>query len=297
MKTIHHKIKQENQHITKQDYMLVMKNVSKVFGEQKALKNITFHVDEGEVFGFLGPSGAGKTTAINLFTAQLVSSMGEVTVMGKDVVTHHEIFGDMGVLTDSSGLYERLSIMKNLMLFARFHGLGKNQVEEVLEEVDLIDHIDKPVDKLSKGMKQRVMIARAVIHKPKVLFLDEPTASLDPGTTLEIHKLIRKLNRNGTTVFLTTHDMTEADKLCDRVAFIDEGVIVDMDSPKELKKKYGTNTIDITLKDGSEYMLEKDGIGGARIKKWLEEGMLETVHSNEPSLEEIFLSLTGKELS
>ncbi len=277
--------------------ILIMRNVSKTFDDCKALKQVDFSVKEGEIFGFLGPSGAGKTTTINLFTAQLTPTMGEVVVTGKDVTRHHELLQKMGVLTDSSGLYERLSIMNNLMLFARFNDVSEEHVQQVLKDVALFEFIDKPVSKLSRGMKQRVMIARAVLHAPKILFLDEPTATLDPGTTLEIHKLIKNLNINGTTVFLTTHDMTEAEKLCDRVAFLDEGCIVDIDSPRALKLKYGSDTIDITLKDGSKHMINKDVDGAVRINRWIELESLETIHSNEPSLEQIFLSLTGKELA
>ncbi len=146
-------------------------------------------------------------------------------------------------------------------------------------------------------MKQRLMIARAVLHKPKLVFLDEPTSSLDPGTTLEIHKLLRKLNDEGTTIFLTTHNMFEADKLCDRVAFLNDGEIVDIGDPQALKLKYTNDDIKIILKDGSkEIMVKNNPEGALKIKDWMEKGQLIAIHSMEPSLEKIFLDLTGREL-
>jgi ABC-2 type transport system ATP-binding protein len=161
----------------------------------------------------------------------------------------------------------------------------------------MLEDIKKEAKKLSKGMKQRLMIARAVLHKPKLLFLDEPTSSLDPGTTLEIHRLLRKLNEEGTTIFLTTHNMEEADKLCDRVAFLNAGEIVDIGQPNELKLKYIKDDIRVILRDErKEIMLKNSAEGASRIKAWMESGQLLSIHSMEPSLEKIFLNLTGREL-
>lgn len=277
---------------------LYMKHVSKQFGDFKALKEVNLEVKEGEIFALLGPSGAGKTTTINLFTAQMAANGGSVKVLDKEVMENRDaLFYEMGILTDTSGVYEQLSVYDNLMLFARFFNKKKSDVIQVLKAVSLEACMKKPVGKLSKGMRQRVMIARAVLHKPRILFLDEPTAALDPGTTLEIHKLIRELNASGTTIFLTTHDMFEADKLSDKVAFMNEGRIIDMDSPKALKSKYADETMTIVLKDGSKHVLKKEPMVGAKISKWLEEDKIETMHTNEPNLEQIFLSLTGKELA
>ena len=210
------------------DVILSMYNVRKTFGAQEALKQVSFEVKKGEVFGFLGPSGAGKTTTVKLFTAQLLPTVGEVRVMGQEIYTNKEnLFKNMGVLTDTSGLYDRLSIMENLMLFAS-----------------------------------------AALHNPSILFLDEPTAALDPGTTLEIHKLLKGLNEKGTTLFLTTHDMMEADKLCDRVAFLHEGTIVDVGAPEELKRKYANSEISVKLIDGSSFTLNKDAKSADMLANW-----------------------------
>lgn len=277
--------------------IISMKNVRKDFKGNTALKSLTFEVKQGEIFGFLGPSGAGKTTTIKLLTSQLLPTSGEIKVFGKEVFTNkRELFENTGVLSDNSGVYERLSVWDNLLLYAKLKNVSTKSIEDILEKVGMADQAKKEAKKLSRGMKQRLMIARAVLHKPRLLFLDEPTASLDPGTTQEIHQLLQELNKEGTSVFLTTHNMEEADKLCDTVAFLNTGEIVEMGNPDDLKLKYVTEDIRVILRDGRKIMLKNDGEGAVQIKSWMEQGSLLSIHSMEPNLEKIFLSLTGREL-
>lgn len=278
--------------------VISMRNVRKVFDNNVALKNLEFDVEEGEVFGFLGPSGAGKTTTIKILTSQLTPTNGQVSVFGKNqYIEEFNQFRDIGILSDNSGLYERLTVKDNLMLFAEINKLQEKDVHYILESMNMIEFENKPVKKLSKGMKQRVMLAQAVIHKPKLLFLDEPTSSLDPGTTLEIHRFLRKINKEGTTIFLTTHNMEEADKLCDRVAFLHEGEIVEIGKPEDLKLKYAVDEIQVKLKDEDKLVTVKNNEEGAEnISVWMKNGQLLSIHSMEPNLEEIFLHLTGREL-
>ncbi len=280
------------------DNIISMKNVRKTFKENTALKNLTFDVKEGEIFGFLGPSGAGKTTTIKILTSQLLPTNGDVKVFGKDIYSQKgKIFKHIGILTDNSGIYERLTVLDNLNLFADINEVPRANIYEVLEKVGMIECKNKEAKKLSKGMKQRLMLARAVLHKPKLLFLDEPTSSLDPGTTLEIHRLLKKLNKEGTSIFLTTHNMEEADKLCDRVAFLNNGEIVDIDNPVTLKLKYAKDDIKVILKeDNKTLMIKNNKEGAVRLKTLMEEGQALSIHSMEPNLEEIFLMLTGREL-
>lgn len=280
------------------DNIIMMKNIKKNFKEKTALDGISFEVHKGEIFGFLGPSGAGKTTTIKILTSQSLPSSGEASILSKDIYyLNRYIFKHIGVLTDTSGIYERLSTLENLQLFSKIYDVDVNRINEVLEKVGLLDDRKTKAKKLSKGMKQRLMIARAILNKPSLLFLDEPTSSLDPGTSQEIHKLLRELNNEGTTIFLTTHNMDEADKLCNRVAFLNEGKIVDIDSPLSLKQKYAEDSIEIRLKSSDKVVvIENDMNGAEKISNWISKGELLSIHSKEPNLEEIFLKLTGRTL-
>lgn len=275
-----------------------MENVRKNFQEKTALKNLSVKVREGEIFGFLGPSGAGKTTAIKLLTSQLLPSGGSVKVFGKEVYTNKKsLYRQIGILSDNSGIYGKLSVWDNLSLYAQLFQIPDSRITELLDRVELLESKKTEAGKLSKGMKQRLMIARAVLHSPRLLFLDEPTAALDPGTSLEIHKLLLGLNREGTTVFLTTHNMEEADKLCHRVAFLNDGEIVESGNPNELRLKYITDDITVILRGSSEKIhLKNSPETGRKLMEWMKTDSLLSVHTMEPTLEKIFLMLTGREL-
>lgn len=267
------------------------------FGGRPALREVSFEVSEGEIFGFLGPSGAGKTTTIKLLTRQLRPQAGSVRLFGQPVERLPvSAFDQIGVLTDTSGLYERLSVEDNLNLFADLKGVPRARALEALERVGLTDEEKKAAKKLSRGMAQRVMLARAVLHKPRLLFLDEPTAALDPATSRAVQDMLRELNQEGTTIFLTTHRMEEADRLCNRVAFLNEGVIAACDSPQALKLRHAPNLLVAVGMDGERVTAEKSAGGLAELSRAFEGKALSTVHSQEPDLEEIFLTLTGRKL-
>jgi ABC-2 type transport system ATP-binding protein len=280
------------------DYALQVKNLSKVFGQQQALQQVTFHVKKGEIFGFLGPSGSGKTTTVKILTGQLLPTAGDVAILGKNAskMTRSDL-GRIGILTDNSGLYERISVKDNLAFYAKLYNAPAGRVEEVLQLVGLAEEKKKLVKKLSKGMKQRVLLARAVLHKPDVLFLDEPTSALDPGNVQKMHDLLRDLNREGTTIFLTTHNMEEAAQLCDRVAFLHEGKIREMDAPKQLQRKYAKNTIHLELKDGSNETILNDADGAKRLYQYMQAEEILAVHSDQPTLGDIFIEVTGRKLA
>jgi len=207
-----------------------MKNTKKSFGNNEVLKGVTFDTREGEIFGLLGPSGSGKTTIINILTKQLTSDSGECHVSAKS----HEI----GLLLEHDGLFDRLSCLDNLIVFEDIYGIPRTKTLEALQQVGLTYAKKTAVKKLSKGMRQRLVLARAVLHKPSVLFLDEPTAALDPMTARGIHKLIRELRDGGSTIFLTTHNMEEATHLCDRVVMLHKGIIIEEGAPKDICEKY-----------------------------------------------------------
>jgi ABC-2 type transport system ATP-binding protein len=214
-----------------------------------AVDQISFAVEAGEVFGFLGPNGAGKTTTIKMLTGQLRPTSGKARVVGCDVVEERqELKPQIGVVFEYQNIYERLSAKDNLVFSARLYGVDKRRVDEVLTQVGLMGRERDKIKTYSNGMKQRLLIARGLLHEPKVLFLDEPTRGLDPRVARDIRAIIADLAKEGVTVFLTTHYMEEADRLSDRVAIIDQGRIVALDTPEQLKKQHGDGE-KITLED------------------------------------------------
>ncbi len=213
--------------------------LSRDYNGLKAVDGISFSVATGEVFGFLGPNGAGKTTTIKILTGQLRPNSGWACVAGCNVVTERErLKPQIGVVFEYQNIYERLSAYDNLAFVARLYGINTGFVDEALAQVGLSDRAKEKTKNFSNGMKQRLLIARALLHRPKVLFLDEPTRGLDPNVARDIRSFISGLPQQGVTVFLTTHYMEEADRLCNRVAIIDQGRIVALGSPELLKAKY-----------------------------------------------------------
>lgn len=275
--------------------VIQVEHLYKKFHRDFVLSGLTFQVKEKEIFGFLGPSGSGKTTTLKIITGQLLPTSGEVKVFGED--SKHQSSKSIGILSDNSSVYDRLTIKENLLLFARLHNADTKEVEPLLKRMNLYEEKDQPVKSISKGMKQRLLLACAVIHKPDLLFLDEPTSSLDPTNVLDIQRLIKELNAQGTTIFLTTHNMVEADKLCDRIAFLNKGEIVEMGSPEELKLKYSNTTVSVKLKN-EETVLNIDLKTNSKydLIQWIHDNELLTIHSNEPTIEDIFVQLTGREL-
>lgn len=276
--------------------MLYLEDVCISFGNAFALERLSFQVMAGEIFGFLGPSGAGKTTTMKLLTRQLQKKSGVIRVLGKDISeVKREDYEEIGILSDTNGLYERMSMEENLKFFAGLKGVGRERVEELLKRMHLYDQRKTLVKKCSRGMRQRTLLAAAVLHNPSLLFLDEPTSGLDPATILEVHKMLLELNREGTTIFLTTHNMEEADKLCGRIGILNQGRLVATGNPAEMKLAYAKDEITLLKTDRQQETVKKDMDGARRILELMEQGALLTLHSREPNLEEIFIELTGRE--
>lgn len=226
-----------------------VRNLTRNYDGLRAVDAISFQVAAGEIFGFLGPNGAGKTTTIRILTGMLRPTAGRATVAGCDVVGEREALQrHIGVVFEAQNLYERLSGRDNLMFAARLYGVDRARVDEMLALLGLADRAHDRVKQYSNGMKQRLMIARALLHRPQVLFLDEPTRGLDPHIAREIRAFIGQLAESGITVFLTTHYMEEADHLCDRVAILDHGQIVALGAPEQLKAEASTG-VNVTLED------------------------------------------------
>lgn len=278
------------------EQVVSMENVSIHFGSTKALKDVSFQIYKGEIFGFLGPSGAGKTTTIKLLTKQLKQDQGSIHIFGKEITDLGDaLYDHIGVLSDNSGMYEKMSVYDNLKIFADLKKIPHEQIEDILKKTGLWDDRRKKARYLSRGMKQRLLFSRTILHKPDILFLDEPTSALDPATSEAVYDIITELKKDGTTIFLTTHNMYEADLLCDRVAFLHEGSIVECDNPDTLKLKHSVNEVVILSDTGKEYYTTRDK---QSIWKTMQEmdGDVARIASVEPDLKTIFLDLTGRNL-
>ena len=269
-----------------------LQHISKKFNENVVLKDVNAVLHQGEILGFLGPSGAGKTTTIKILTGQLKPTDGEAFVLGMNCQNIDEtIYEQIGIVTDASGVYERMSV------YAKILSVPLENIDILLKRVGLYEHKNKLASQLSKGQTQRLILTRAILHTPKVLFLDEPTSGLDPTTALEIHKLLKELRAEGMAIFLTTHNMEEATKLCDHVALLNEGVIVEYGTPQDICLRYNKEKKYRILKsDKEEIVLIHTEENIKKLNQWLIDDEVISIHSCEPTLESVFLEVTGREL-
>jgi len=281
---------------------IVTNNLTYNYGELTAVDHIGFEVAEQEIFAFLGPNGAGKSTTINMLTGQLKPMEGQATVLGMEVADDpNKVQERIGVCFEITNLYEQLSAKDNLALFAKLFGIKQFDPEVLIKRVGLDGRGDDKVETYSKGMKQRLMVARALVNRPDVLFLDEPTEGLDPQSSLAIRNIILEERDRGATIFLTTHDMAEADKLSDRVAFIDEGKIAAIDTPHNLKQQYGKRVLRAEVSGGDGKLQEREieldkAETAAEVERLFEQEKVVTVHTEEATLEDIFIEITGRAL-
>jgi len=265
------------------------------------IKNISFAIKKGEIFGFLGPSGAGKSTAQKILTGQLKTYTGSVMIEGKEIKeAERSLYNRIGVAFEFPNLYEKLTAVENLKLFASFYTRDIIDSEKLLKMVNLSEDRNTLVNSFSKGMKMRLNFARSIMHNPDLLFLDEPTAGLDPVNARMVKDIISSLKERGTTIFLTTHNMHDAEALCDRLALIDNGMLVISGSPDDLKLQFGVKKLKVTLKHQNlrrEMEFELPGISSdISFLEALKSDELETIHTCEASLEDIFIKVTGHSL-
>lgn len=277
---------------------IIAKDLSVGFAGKRVLNRITFKIKEGEIWGLLGPSGAGKTTLIKLLTGQLGQDEGYAGLLGKDTrklsASEH---GKIGIMMDSFGLYDRLSVYDNLAFYADIYHVSRNGIRGILESINLYEARKTAASKLSKGMKTRLSLARALMNQPKILFLDEPTSGLDPATARDIYAVLAEQRKKGTTIFLTTHNMFEAESLCDCIALLNEGNIIEYGTPADICRKYNRlNKLQVTLKNGESVSVANGSASALQIKEYLEKDFIQTIHSTEPTLETVFLELTGRKL-
>jgi ABC-2 type transport system ATP-binding protein len=276
-----------------------VEKLSRSFNSLRAVDNISFAVEAGEIFGFLGHNGAGKTTTIRMLSGRLLPSSGRGRVADCDIVAEQTRLKPLiGVVSEHQNLYERMSGRENLEFAARLYQQDTQRIDDVLKQVDLLDRAKDKVENYSNGMKQRLLIARSILHGPKIVFLDEPTRGLDPVVGREIRQLIVDMSKQGVTIFLTTHYMEEADQLCDRVAFLSEGRIVALDTPSNLKTAHGKHEVNVTLANGDSRTIDLDNPdAGRELQELMSSGQVRTLHSAEATLEEVFIQLAGRRLA
>ena len=267
-----------------------------------AVDHVSFSVAEGEILGFLGPNGAGKTTTVKMLTGQLRPKGGRAYLLGTDISQNVEaIQGQIGVCFEVTNLYEQMTAIENLKLFARLFSMRQFDAQSLLERVGLSGRGKDRVETYSKGMKQRLMVARSILNRPRVLFLDEPTLGLDPTSSEAIRNIILEERERGATVFLTTHDMIEADKLSDRVAFMNQGKIVALDTPHNLKQKHGKRALKAKVLNTGGELEDREVIMDRpetpqAVQELFSREKVVTIHSEEATLEDIFINITGRGL-
>jgi len=310
-------------------YSIETKSLTKSFGDVTAVNDISFSVENGEIFGFLGPNGAGKSTTIMIFTTLLKPTSGQALISGFDVMTNaKKVRQNIGYVQQETTVDEYLTGRENLLLQAKLNHIPKGEIDkridEILELIELSDKQDKSVGTYSGGMRKRLDIAGGLLHRPKVLFLDEPTVGLDIQTRRKIWKYIKKIHDEfDMTIFLTTHYMEEADQLCDRIGIIDGGKIQVIDSPKNMKKAMGNEVISIILEEGENYdsflfelkkieFVNKINKDGSKLTLFASNGTevipkifqissklnikIISISLTQPTLDDVFISYTGHEI-
>ena len=282
---------------------IIVENLAYRYGNLLAVDHISFDVKAGEILGFLGPNGAGKTTTVKMLTGQLRPYAGKAILLGYDVTKDtNKVQSQIGVCFEQTNLYEQMSAIENLKLFAALFGVNNFDGYALLERVGLAGREKDKVSGYSKGMKQRLMIARSLVNRPQIIFMDEPTSGLDPVSSEAIDNIILEERDRGATIFLTTHDMWEADKLCDRVAFMNQGKIEALDSPRNLKQQYGKRSLIAEISSNGDAIVKKEidmdsPNTATEVEKLLTNEKVITLHSEEATLEDIFIKVTGRRLT
>jgi fluoroquinolone transport system ATP-binding protein len=269
---------------------------------EETIKNISFSVGKGEIFGFLGPSGAGKSTVQKILIGILKDYSGNVKVFDREInKIKRDYYETIGVCFELPNLYGKFSALENLSYFASLYSVKTEDPLKLLETVGLSDSAKIRVSNFSKGMKMRLNFCRALLNRPEMIFLDEPTSGLDPVNAKLVKDIVLGLKKEGRTIFLTTHNMTIADELCDKVAFIVDGKISVIDSPRALKVLKGEKSVVVEYRENGDVVSQKfslNGIGANReFIQVLRDKAIETMHTQEASLEDIFIEVTGRNLS
>jgi fluoroquinolone transport system ATP-binding protein len=282
--------------------MIIAQNLSFTYPRQHqpAVNDISFQVEKGEIFGFLGPSGAGKSTTQKILIRLLKGYQGKASINGQELrLLNQDYYNQIGVGFELPNHYPRLTALENLQFFASFYRNKNSRPMELLEMVGLQDDAHKPTSEFSKGMKMRLNFVRALVHNPDILFFDEPTSGLDPLNARKLKNIILDLRKQGKTIFVTTHNMHDADELCNRVAFITQGKISLTDSPRNLKLQHGTRKLKLEYGNGQiancEFPMDKLG-SNKEFMEIISNEYIHSIHSAEASLEDVFIKTTGEKL-
>lgn len=265
------------------------------YGDFVAVDHLDLELKPGELFGLLGPNGAGKSSTLRVLIGQRRPSSGRVTVAGLDVVRDWQPIKSLfGYVPDRENHFEEFTGRRNLRLFAGLYGVGVGRIQECLDMVELDEAADLPVRGYSLGMRRKLLLARALLHRPRLLYLDEPSANLDIHSTAVVHRILRALLAEGVTVLLTTHNMQEVEKVCDRVAILCRGKLVALDSPLNLRREHVENKVDVILHSGGRQVFDLDQSGEReQLAHAVTAGTVASLQTREFNFHEVFLKLTG----
>lgn len=303
-KGVFHFPDQKSKEISPNDsYALHIQNLEFTYPKTKkiAINNVSFHIKRGEIFGFLGPNGAGKSTTQKVIIGLLKRYKGNIELLGKNLKNwKNDLYEHIGVCFEFPNHYQKLTALENLQLFSSFYRQTTIDPYELLAMVSLDTDANQRVGSFSKGMKTKLNFVRALLNNPQMLFLDEPTTGLDPVSARQIKNIILEKNKEGATIFLTTHNMTDADELCDRVGFMIDGGLALIENPKDLKLKHGKKMVQVEyLQNGDlsqqEFSLANLGTNNTFIDL-LNSGQVQTIHTQEATLDDVFIKITGRQL-
>ena len=279
------------------EYILETKGLSKKYGRRSVVDDLSFKIRPGQTLGLLGPNGAGKTTTIRMLMGLAKPSSGSASIFGFNLATHiKQIHSRIGVVFEKPNLFENLSGYENLAIFCHLHNQPPTLVKPLLERMELRERAAEPVKVYSKGMRQRILILRALVHQPQLLFLDEPCSGLDPVSSRIIRDYLLELKKSGVTILLTSHDMEEVDELCDLIGFINHGKLMVLADKNQLKNEYGHNSLKVIYRNGaelSETILVPSRENLLRLNDLYAKELVVSVHSMEASLSDIFRKLSG----
>jgi ABC-2 type transport system ATP-binding protein len=283
-----------------QEFTISFEDVSICYGTFTAVNHLSFQVKRGEIFGLLGPNGAGKTTSFLSLTRQVKPASGKIFLLGQDISTQFDVLrARFGYVPDADNHIEEFTARQNLALFADLYQAPRVRIEECLRDVELLREADIPAKSFSRGMKKKLLLARELLHNPLLLFLDEPTANLDVHSTAMIRKLLQRLAKQGTTILLTTHDMPEVEQVCDRVAIINRGKLVDLDSPVGFKSRNTERIVDVVVERGGAHETITVHLNRheerLQLANLLSSEIPVTLHTREFNFHQAFLKITGEE--